>query len=696
MPFMVPFLVGAGLATASATATLGFTLTTFGSIVANVLINVGLALATMALTRQPKPADVTTVFQQTAPVRTRHLGRLRVGGPRLFIEAHKRVLYQVIYFSEGPMVAVEEYYIDNRIVLLDAQGGVRSEPYVPPDDDAYPTNVLLTRRGDPKSTAYAPLVAAFQGTVTPNWRGDGMATAMLSSKSISAAYLTLYYPNRYPQVNVLARFGEPLNPRTGTRAWTDSLPLLLLEYLTDPDGANIPVGMIDLDDFKHAHEVAYAVIPTKGGGTTRRYVGSVSWRLDEPPKDVINRLVMMMDGRLFLKPTGEVGFLVGEWVTPTVHIEDRHIIDAELRDSASPISEANEVVVRWTNPNANYTAATSDPWRNQAAYNRAGGRIRNITLDLFGIQSHNHARRIAKIIDHTTNAKWQGTIRTSLVGMLAWDQRFIRVSYSDLGIEAETFEVLSATMDEEDLTVQLQIASADPSRYEFNPATEEGTAPVDPETLGDNAMPTPTNLRVVFEATTVKGARRISATVSCDRPTTDGKKKARDVTAEFSYCRADSNRWRQIAEDEDDFETEVDSLRERALYDFRVRFYTARSGPGTWLVLENQRAIDPDPPGKPTGIRGSIIRSVSGDSGINIVAKAPADVQTEALEIYRSRTTAFKGSTLVATVSVTPGEVVNYADVKPKKGVNYYFVRALNGSDVAGPAVAAVNNPLRY
>lgn len=695
---MVPFLVGAGLATASTTATLGFTLTAAGSVVANVLINVGLALITMALTKQPKPQEVTSVFQQSAPVRIKHLGRLRVGGPLLFIESHKRVLYQIIYFGEGPMVAVEEHYIDNRIALLDADGGVYSEPYNPPDRDAYPTNVLLTRPGTTgaKGAVYAPLPIAFQGKVGPNWRGDGMATAMLSSMSISAQYLTLYYPNRFPQVNVLARFGEPYNPKTGARAWTDSLALLTLEYLTDPDGANIPRSMMDLDDFKRGHEVGYQIIPTKGGGSTRRYAGSLSWRLDEPPKDVISRLIMMQDGRLFLKPTGKIGFLVGEWVKPTVHIEDKHIIDAELRDSASPISEANEVVVRWTNPNANYTAATSDPWRNQAAYNRAGGRIRNITVDLYGIQSHNHARRIAKVIDHTTNAKWQGTIRTSLVGMLAWDQRFIRVSYTDLGIVAETFEVLSVTMDEEDLTVSLQIASADPSRYEFDPATEEGTAPVDPETLGDNAMPVPTGLAVEFAAATVKGRRVISGTVTCDRPT-EGGKKSRDVTAEFSYARADTNKWRQISQEDDDFETEVDSLREGSLYDFRVRFSTARSGPGTWLVLENQRAIDPDPPGRPVVGKGTVRNDpLSTGERITFPVTAPSDVQTETLWLYRNTTKAFKGSTHIATATVTPGQTVTIGDPKPKKGVNYYFVRALNGSGIPGDAVAAVNNPLRY
>jgi hypothetical protein len=692
MPFLAGFIAAAGAAVGSATAGM-FTWAGVAKIVVNLLINIGLALLQMALQRPIRPEDIQSVIKQSVPVRFVHLGRVRTGGPMVFIEVTSRTLYQIIYFGEGPMEAVEEQFIDNRSILKDADGWVTSYPYGSGDKDNKQRVQIIDRLGANKSTAYEELIAAFPGVVTRRWRGDGLVTSMISAVSVDPEFVYTHYPNRLPQLNVIGRFGSCYDPRTETRRWTDSMPLMLLEYLTHKDGAAIPISLFDLSDFIHATRIAAQILTTKNGGTVRRYHGSLSWSMDEAPRDVLARALLAMDGRLTLKPNGKIGFVVGEWIEPTVHIPDNAILDAEIRDASSPISEANEVVVRYTNVEANFSQATCDPWRNEAAYNRAGGKFRNTTVELYGIQNHNHARRIAKIIDRKTNAKWQGTIRTTLAGMDAWDQRFITITYSDLGIDAESFEVLGISVDEEEMSLTIQIASASAEMYAFNSQTEEGTPPIDPVTLGPDAIPAPQDLTVEFTAETVHGVRDIDMTISVDKPKrkSGDSKVANDVKAEFQYARADSNRWVLITVGKE-FTTTVERIKQNAKYDVRVRFHTAQAMPGDWVMLENQKAIDPVKPSKPGAKRG-IVRN---DGGISVKFIAPSESFTDAIEFFWNSTDKFKGSKLIGTVSCAPNEEVSYVHSAPRKGTNYYFACAINGSGVRSEVAKTLNNPVRY
>lgn len=703
MPFLAPFVAAVG----AAAATLGITT----SMVVNFVINIALALIQMAMTKQPKPSDGIIVVRESVGIRQVVLGRSRVYGKIIFIESNTRILYQVLYLSQGPVDGFEEYFLDNRTALLDADGWVTSKPY---GSNGRKRVRVLTRAGAVPSSVYEPLKLAFPGTVNNAWRGDGMATMFVQAKSLDPEFIAKHYPNRYPQGSVIARFGSVYDPRTGSRAWSQNLPLHLLEYLTaddgmgiaqkdvDPSDARLPANdLIDLDDFAFAARVADNLIPGKNGTSVRRYQGSFSWRLDEQPKDVLSRAVMMMDGQLFLKASGKIGFRIGRWEEPSIHIEDTDIIDANIRDASDPVSEANEIVIKYTNPNANYSPATSDPWRNEEVYRRTGGRYRNTTVELYGIQNHNHARRIAKIIDRKTNAKWQGSITTNFVGVLAWDQRFIRVTYEDLGIEAESFEIRNIAIDEEEQTVTIEIASADATMYDFDPATEEGTEPVNPSALGDDAVPTPQNLAIEWSAETVRRERVITVALSVDVPRRNTNDPADDdadnddVVAEWQYARADTGKWRTVTVNDKDMQVEIEGLKETRLYDFRVRFRTSSSEPGDWLLSENQRAIDPVAPGVPTKVRGSVVAPVGGGKSVIVAATAPADLQTASLLLYRNTENRAKGAAFVQEIECDRNEAVSFTDANPKTGARWYFVRAANGSGVLGRAVPVINNPMR-
>jgi hypothetical protein len=682
----MPFLGAVFAVVSSGFAALGIT----GSMIFSVLLNVGLALIQMLMVKQPKPDDIQQVFRQSTPERIVHAGRVRTGGPLIFLETLENALWLIVYFGQGPVDGYEEWFVDSRSVIMDSDGWIKSKPY-----DKRNIVRLEWRTGEDRSSVYASLMSAFTSIVDRKWRGDGLATALVYADAVGPSRVAKVYPNRIPLVNVLGRFAKPYDPRTGTYRWTSNLPLLMLYYLTHPDGAGIPMSLIDEDDFAKAATHADSLVNTKSGGTERRYHGSLSWKMTEKPKDVINRLNAAMDGRLFLKSNGKVGFKVGRWEEPTVHIEDIHILMADIADASSPIQEANEIIIRYTNKNANYTPVTSDPWVNQKMLRKSGGAVKNTTLDLFSIDNHNHARRIAKIMDQKLNPAYQGTIVTDITGLMAWTERFITIDYVDLDIQAGIFEVVSIAFDEEELTVEMQIASVESTLYDFDPAIEEGDEPVNPSSLGEDAVPAVTNFTAVTEVEKVNGQRRVNVILSADVPERNtNKEKGDNVNFEFQWSRANRNIWNSIGGIREENTVEIRNLNDGGLYDFRVRLRAGDGSPGEWEVIEDFAAIgDPVAPKIPGNIRAAVISA----SQVDVTATAPDEPDRFAsFRLYRSKTNNSRAGELVATQTGGEGTRFTVSDTKAKpRNTYYYFVASVNFSGVESPRKPARNNPIR-
>lgn len=680
----MPFLAGVFSAISAGFAALGITAQT----ILGILFNVGLQLIQMLLNKPPKPDDIQQVYRQSVPERVVHAGKLRVGGPFMFLETKNRVLWMIIYLGQGVVDGFEEFFLDSRSILQDKTGWVTSKPY-------HERNIIRieTRVGNARSTAYKLLMNAFRGVVTAKWRGDGLATAMLSCDSVGSSRVAKIYPNRIPTFNAIARFSKPYDPRTGTSKWTSNLPLLLLYYLTHEDGANISRSLIDLDDFKEAANVADVLLPTKDGGSARRYHGSLSWKMTEKPKDVINRLLMAMDGRLFLKPSGKIGFKVGKWYKPRVHIEDIHILMADLADSSSPIQEANEIVIKWTNPLANYTPTTSDPWVNRAQLKKAGGAKRNSTLELYSIDNHNHARRVAKIMDKKLNPKWQGTIITDLTAIEAWDQRFITITYEDLDIENQPFEILQIGLDEEELTIEMTVASVDEDLYDFDPETEEGSAPINPDSLGEENIPAIENFVATADIETVNGVREVNVDLSVKRPKRNkNDDDDDDLLFEFQYSRANQNRWHPVGGPREDHRAEVRNLKDGGRYDFRVRLRAGDGAPGDWSIIEDFEIIGNK---KPPDIPKNIVARRTDSREVTVTATAPNQDRFAAFRLYRNNKRTSRGAKLIATEYGAQGTSFTVVDDNVSAGLYYYYVASINFSGRESARKPARNNPIR-
>ncbi len=609
-----------GLATAAGT------LTTLGSVLAGA-VGLGISYGLNALlgkTDSPKPADVKGIIRQSLPTRKKYRGRVRTGGAMFFIQTNNGRLHMGIYFGEGPCDAIEEWYVDERAVTLNADGFILQSPYG--------GRVRIQfRLGAAPSTHYVDLATTFPTIWSSSHRGDGWISCYVLQSGIKPEHFNNVYPNRYCQVNTVRRDGKAYDPRTGLTAWTANLPLILRDFLIDPDGAQIDPAYIDDTDIAAAATYADGLLPTSGGGTVRRYHGQLAYDMASEPGEAIQRCLTATDGRLFLKPSGKIGFIPGRWIEPTVLLPDAAIIAYELSDGGGPLREANEVKVNYTNPLTRYSEAECDPWREEDDISLSG-QVKSVSIDAYEIQSHHHARRIAKLRARRAGADWNGTITYDLRGMEAWDQRFIRAEVLDLGIDYGAFEIQDAQMADDGLSVTYQVLSTGPDNWQLSFA-EEGTPPADPLSLEEGSMPIPQNLHVVASSRDVSGGQRAAVLTA----TWDAAADRDDLSSQAQYSKADAETWLEMAVAESATEAQTIGLEDGSAYDVRVRWVGAAGSVGDWVLVENTSVrADPVAPLSLTAFLASDSAPRLGKVSFGISTGNDAHLKT--VKLYRKAT----------------------------------------------------------
>jgi hypothetical protein len=658
----VPGLVGAGGA-----------LTFAGNLVAGA-IGLGLSYAANALfgpkPTNLKPQDVKSTLNQSVLPRRKHYGLVMTGGGFAFRRSRDGGLYMVIYLGEGPSFEFVEHYIDDRPVVLDAEGWIPAKPI-------RGKIRIETRKGLALETHYQSIAAVFPEIWSEANRGDGCISVAITARGAKQEDFNSIYPNRHPQYKGLRRDGIVRDPRDGVQRWTANLNLIYLDYLGNPDGAGIDPAYFDDDDFSVAAEIGDEILPTNGGGTVPRYHGQLSYDLTTEPADIIERMETATDSRIYLKANGKIGVHPGIWVEPTVRIPDGCIVSYEMSDSSGPLREANEVTLEYTNPLTGYSASSCDPWRDEEDISAQG--TRTIPIEAYEIQNHHHGRRVQKLRYCRASARWQGKIVTDLLGIQARGERRIFLEIRELGIDFEAFEIEDYQEDDESMTVMMEVRSCSSSMYDLSSA-EEGTPPPVPLSTEDSDLDPPANLVVVGGSRAVSGSNKIPVITA----TWDPYPSRDDLTAFAQISLADQNKWKPMSVDEDDLSAEAIGLVDGALYDVSVEWRKAGGTASERAIVENIPALaDPNGPAAPTDLQSSVSGTVA-----TISARAAND-NTAYLGFKRgTRIQTFAQATqLNSDYRVSPNQVISIADPDgPGYGHWRYWFFSRNASGVISPA----------
>lgn len=463
--------------------------------IGRIAIGVGLSLAAGALFRAPrtpaiKPAESQTEVQNEVAPRRVTIGTTRVSGTRFWartVTSDPDTLYLGWVINHGRIEAVLEWRIDDNPVAIDGSTGeVLTEPYDSNGSDE--VHFILHRLGLATETKYSELNSNFS---VDNARGDGLATILAKFNNWEDAETQLeVFPHGLPQVTATIQGQVLYDPRDSghdradetTWEYSDNPVVFLLNYMfVLPDGFGMPWERVadNLAEWTAAMDACDVAVNLNGGGTEARYRCAFSYYLTDDPVDVVARALATCDGRIWTRRTGQIGIAVGVFAEPTVTIESRDIVGAEITRGQDRLDAIEAVIASYLSPDHGYKEQQAESWPT-AAVAAALTEDRTLAIDLSAVPSHGQARRLMKRAYTVARPDWHGQITTNLAGLRAIDERYIRVRLDALEIDT-TFEVRSFEFDPAAMQVTMEISQVESAIDDWDETTEEGTAPTVPE-----------------------------------------------------------------------------------------------------------------------------------------------------------------------------------------------------------------------
>lgn len=711
----IPIVLGAaativtgGAALPGVAAAIGLSAGTLSAIGVGLSITGTLAATLLQETPdKPKMQDGDVSIKQAIPPRVRGYGRQRVGGTFLFYDSTpdgdlKTLLCHVAHEID----AWEEDWLNDERVTLDGDGNVTDDPWwQPANDDS--VVVIQHYLGTP-----AQVIPPFDDKWTADHKAHGLCCAYVKYSDLKDEDQIKVFPSGPPPYRAVLRLAKIYDPRPAagqtagneaTYTWSDNGALVVLDFLTRteqgvPVGFGIPLDRINLASFIAAADVCDQAVALKAGGTEKRWRSWGLYELTEDRKAVLQDLLDACGGRIIQGPDGKLGLTVGApGPAAAVTLTDEQIIDWDMSLGKPAIERINEVRATYVSQAWEWAETEAGIQLDQAAIDRNG--VESSQIKLRFVPSESQAQRVAKEVLKRGNPTHAGRIRTTLAGLDAWGERWIRLQISELDIDA-VFEITSMSLNQADMTVNMEVTSYD-GWWEWNAATDEQDPAVPPpDTDEDNDVPVPQNVTVSIEHRPINGQNYAAiGVISWDPPPRSvyvGRARYRPVTTPASP-------WQLLSAEQDENTVSTPPLIDNQGYEAQARFIGPRGSPSDWSSSTLFTAVaDPIAPAPPVNLTAQT--NVPATGQVTVTATQPNDPRAATLRFYRNSTNVFPGgSPLAGPYFAGPGATRSFVDT-PGAGDWYYFATSSNWSNVpsapAGgvlaeilPASPAITNP---
>lgn len=701
MPMAIPLVIGlaaSGIGVLGATGTLvavGGVVISSGTLTA---ISIGLSVvgtlvSTLLQAQPPKPktADGSQSVKQAVPPRTRCYGRYRLAGSYVYYDTNDSGdLYAVTHHCSHRIDAVEQHWLNDDIVELNAEGGVTTGTYQLLGTEYITVHNYL---GLPDQS-----VTGLPGEWTVDHRLRGLNVTVVRYSDASAEDQLRVYPNGAPSYRETLRGALIHDPRDntqvvtneGTYKWSDNAALVVLDYLTRmeqtedgpiPIGFGIPWAEINIDSFIKAANDSDSLINLKAGGTEKRWRLWGAYDLNEDRKQVLSDMLDCCGGRLTQTPDGRVGFDVGmPQPQADAVFTDEPILSYGIDQGVPKTDRINEIHITYIAEQQQWNETEAGIQVDQQSIDRNG--IESSSTKLRFCPSEGQAQRVGRYLLRRGTPTFSGVI-TGDIGLLdAWGQRWVRLDSQDLAIN-QVFEIKSLTLNRNSdqatgVSVELELISYD-DWWEWDPVTDEqapASVPVrDPRPI-DVPVPTGVTAAVIQVAIDINTNVPIGVVSWNPAPRTS-------LSAEGQWRKVGDPDWipASVAKGQNTFRTT--SLADQALYEGRVRFKNSSNIPSDWTAPVQFTAVaDPIAPAPPVGLTANY----SGGT-VQLVVSAPNDPHFAALSFWRSTTASFVGATKIYGPSFgAPGIVAMYSDAPPTPGNWFYWATAQNRSGVSSTA----------
>lgn len=645
------------------------------------LLGFGLTVASIGLQllnrpQQPKPEDVQQSLRQNTPPRMRYYGRNKHSGPWLFGSSKEGSFHKIIALAHGELDAIEEYWIDDKIVTVSA-GIVTTAPY---NSNAVIYSVL----GSASQVAFGNAVANFTEFTTAH-RGDGIAMLYAVQLPIEQEDYYETFPNGIQTLyRVVSRGSKVKNPHTGVVAWDDNAASVIRDYMTHSDGMRLPeeafTTPLAQQGWEDAFDAAGELYALAAGGSEERYILWGGYSLQERPAEVLGRMLRCCDGKIIYTSDGGVTLDIGSNYEPTVVFDEDNILDiSDVTRGVDTAQRPNTIKATYLDPSADYTTNDAQPWQDEDDAVLRGVESDDLSLPMS--PSHSQTRRLMKLHFYRRNPEWSMTITVDKSGLSALSERFVRVRVGFLGIDA-IFEVqnLSFNFGENSILegATLSLISMPPEARNWTAAQEEGSAPVATIIPETSSIPTPTNVDATVERQDIGGT--IVPFVRVDWDTAPSVA----LTPEVRYKKGIDTAWATLPAQSGVTDLLSPALEDNIEYDFEVRFKALSGRSGDWSTTIS---ITPVADETAPGVVLSLV-DTGGSGEVDLTWTSPNSANYSRSLVRRNTTNNEAGATLTTTIYGAANSPHAYTDTGLSAGSYYYWITAANASGVESASVA--------
>lgn len=517
MPFVIPFIAAALTYIGVGAETATFIATT----IVNIAISVALSeIATLIEGGPKKPnlhAQRENLRNPIAP-RRRYYGRVKISGIYVFINVTDitygpftdiNALHLVIALAQGEFDDFEEHWLSDAKAFLD-DNNVVIMPYHFYQES--PFIRIFAHDGTDNQAADTLMTTNWPGQWTSDFHGYGVPYVSMILFSPTPENFNSVYSAGLPSYSGVCRAAKLWDPRDQTQQWSDRSTwkwssngaLAVLDVLWSNGGVRLPLELIlpAISVWQNQADYADKTRLLKNGGSEAWYRLCGGFEFTDPPKNWLPKMLAPMDARLGMRGDGAIVLDVGRWRLPELTISDNEIVGYQnLSQGKQKADIRNQIDATFVAPEYGYVEQQADSWLNEDSIDTDG--LQQTTLDLGFCPSHAQARTIQKIEAFRQDSKgWFGTIITKAYGLKyltpnsdGTRKRFVHFQIAELGIDCD-FEVLSFAFDYKTGRCTFAVGQMSGDAYDWDAATDEGTAPEIPATTNTYGFEDPFNLAI--------------------------------------------------------------------------------------------------------------------------------------------------------------------------------------------------------
>jgi len=635
------------------------------------------------------------------PERWLNAGYARSGGGALFgeFDAQGRFWYIIVH-SDEILHAPYSYFLDDEPVTIGSDGYVTQKEFrLQTNKDKDPATADGQGKGyvriwtttysptDPKPPGIAELSAAL-----PQWTqsehilaGTTYSVVCMDALEIEHRFKIYRWRGPFglgePAISTLGMWSAAYDPRDtsqtlGNRSTykpTRNAALLWAWFRTHPFGRNKPESSINWQKIAEQADICDQTV-TGIEGDQPRYEAALSIVDSKRRGDAEREILLACDGFIFFDEQGRSYIEVGHWKAPTVSLSrNRDIMGMESREAQDGESQTHGVIVRYTEPSANYTVQPSAAWLNPLHYDPLVT-PKFLTVDIQACQNHNQAMRLAKGIGLRSQPRTIIGPTVNLRGLKCRQERIIKLNYDNT--IAGDFEIATPVeLDGSGIGTTFGAVPITPSRWTLLTGEEQPKPVVDgsggtirfPAITGENVYLQDGTIRIDFPS-----APRDDATYVAEYILTS------DITG------GDSDPWMPMTINQN---TAISGLLLEGM-DYTVRYrYVVTSGRGPayeYATVSTEAVLPP-----------STNLTAQGDVGkATVTWKNPNDLRFFSTDVYRGTSSDFAAATkIVDSYAGGVGQVQSVTDTVAAGTYNYWVV-ATDGNTLdatpTGPASATV------